>query len=352
MYCGKCGTQIPDDAAFCPVCGGKNIAAGAQNPQSGGQNPAGWNLNVQPDASHQQLPQQGPAYTPPPPPPPIYPQQPPVNNYSPVQTPDRGKNKKVLIIVISIIAVLLIVGIIATAMLIRRMRDDKSSDTTRRTRQTTTEALIASTETTESERTAQTTQETEPTTVETETTTEPTESTTEVTDTTPSDEIVPGLVPDYIWEFTDFEAELVDYAGHYQGYITTSVANLDQIYIFQEESRTETVNSIIESAQQMYFTDVFIDAASLEAYSEHPLSSEDGTFLYFDPFEILAGGYFEEYSNDNFDGTDVTMYGYVQTAFYQIPGGPPSFYLLNYEEYEYDGKTAYFEVRVDVEFIE
>lgn len=351
MYCGKCGSQIPDDAVFCPVCGGKNAEAGTQPQPASGQNPAGWNLNVQSDTAHQQLPQQGQAYVPPP----VYQQPAPGGNYSPVQTPDKKKNKTVLIIVISVIAVLLIVGIIATAALVRRLRDDDDQDkeTTRRTRQTTTEAVIGSVETSESDITEETTvDETEATTVETETTVETTIEETEPTDTSPSQDVVPGLVPDYIWEYADFEAELVDYAGHYQGNITTAHNGLDQIYIFQGEDRSENVDKVLEAAAYTYFIDMFIEGQMLEGYSEHPLSSEDGSFIYFDPFEIQAGGYFEEYSNDSFDGTDVTMYGYVQTAFYQLPGGPPSFYLLNYEEYNHNGQSAYFEVRIDVSLVE
>lgn len=361
MYCGKCGSQIPDDAAFCPVCGGKNTTAGAPTPQDGGHNPSGWNLNVQPDASPQQ-PVQRPVYQTqqetshqyqqgsvyPPSQNSGYQNQPSVNIHSPVQTTDRGKNRTVLIIIISIVIVLLIIGIIATVMLISRMRDDdRSSETTTRTRQTTTQAALATSETTESENTEETTiEETEPTTTETAV------EVTEPTDTSPLDDVVPGLVPEYIWEFADFNAELVDYAGHYQGSITTTHNDLDQIYIFQDEDRSESVDKIIEASRDTYFIDLFIEGEMLEGFSEHPLSAEDGSFIYFDPFEIQAGGYFEEYSNDNFDGTDVTMYGYVQTAFYQIPGGPPSFYLLNYEEYKYDGKTSYFEVRIDVELVD
>lgn len=318
MYCGKCGSQMPDDAIFCPVCGGRNADSGAQ-------------------------PLQSHTFTPPP----VYSQ--PNNNYSPVQAPDRSKNKTVLIIVISIIAVLLIVGIIATMALVRRLRDSEGAkETTRRTRQTTTEAVIGSVDTSES--TEETTLETEPTTVPSETTFETT-ATTEPTETPPLDVNTPGLVPDYIWEYADFDAELAEYAGHYKGYVTTSVSNLDQIYIFQDEARYETIADIIASTQNVYFTDLFIDEVSLEAFSDHPLSAEDGTFLYFNPFELMAGGYFEEYSNPNFDGTDVAQYGFVQTAFYQMPGGPPSFYLLNYEEYIHNGQLAYFEVRIDVELV-
>ena len=40
MYCQKCGTQLPDDAAFCPTCGTR-VGAVSQNYSAGGGTASG-----------------------------------------------------------------------------------------------------------------------------------------------------------------------------------------------------------------------------------------------------------------------------------------------------------------------
>ncbi len=32
MFCAKCGSQMADDAAFCPACGAKNVEIGQKQP--------------------------------------------------------------------------------------------------------------------------------------------------------------------------------------------------------------------------------------------------------------------------------------------------------------------------------
>ncbi|MDD3504459.1 MAG: zinc-ribbon domain-containing protein, partial [Eubacteriales bacterium] len=95
MFCAKCGSQMADDAAFCPACGAKNVEIGQKQPLP--TNHQAQQINTpqnfyQPQQSYQQVQQQ----------------------YSPVQKPDQRKNRQTLIIIAAVVAVLLIVAVLAT----------------------------------------------------------------------------------------------------------------------------------------------------------------------------------------------------------------------------------------------
>jgi hypothetical protein len=56
MFCSKCGTQIPDDAVFCPACGTKTVNQGTSTQQDSAQDTAQqnsqqttWNTPPQPN---------------------------------------------------------------------------------------------------------------------------------------------------------------------------------------------------------------------------------------------------------------------------------------------------------------
>jgi hypothetical protein len=326
MFCAKCGSQMADDAAFCPACGAKNVENGQQQPlqtnHQAQQKITPQNF-YQPQQSYQQVQPQ----------------------YSPVQKPDKRKNRQTLIIIAAVVAVLLIVAVLATVFFLKRLKDDDNSDKyTRRT--TRNEQKLSSEEPTETTTAVTTT----PTSSIVETSEEITQTTTTTESSMPPEMLDDvGIVPDYVWDNADFEAELIYYQGHYQGTITTRTGNLEAVEALYSPENLQVTELMQEANGTALFTDLFVGEDYLECFAEHPLSSDDGTFLYLYPLELTAGGYFQEYADEDFDDENIIQYGFMQTAFYQLPDQQlPSLYILYYEEYSDDSDTGFIEVRIDV----
>lgn len=104
MFCKKCGTQIPDDAVFCPGCGQK--VAEEQVPQT----------PVQPQVQPQvQQPVQQPA------------PQPSVQQPSVQQPLEKAQGNKMLFVIIGIAAAFLIVAIVFGVLILGKLGDDEDS---------------------------------------------------------------------------------------------------------------------------------------------------------------------------------------------------------------------------------
>ena len=112
MFCEKCGTQIPDDALFCPGCGQKT-SNGAQQaaPQSAQQ-------SVQPR---------------------------PQMSYAP-QQPAQNNNKKLIGVIIAIAAVFLVVAVIFGILILGKLgdKDDDSDKKGKKDNKTKTEQSVDS----------------------------------------------------------------------------------------------------------------------------------------------------------------------------------------------------------------
>lgn len=112
MFCDKCGTQIPDDALFCPGCGQKT-SNGAQQaaPQSAQQ-------SVQPR---------------------------PQMSYAP-QQPAQNNNKKLIGVIIAIAAVFLVVAVIFGILILGKLgdKDDDSDKKGKKDNKTKTEQSVDS----------------------------------------------------------------------------------------------------------------------------------------------------------------------------------------------------------------